>query len=112
MKRVVAFVPDLMDRSRLSAAAGSIGSVAVCFVARLDQLVEAAAGADLVLVDLARPGVLPVLSSIPAPTIGFASHVDHDLISAAGEAGCGQVLARSVFFTRLGTLLSSGGRPA
>lgn len=105
MKQVVAFVPDLMDRSRVSATAAT-GLVAVSFVASLDRLVEAAAGADLVLVDLARPGVLPVLSTIAAPTIGFASHVDHDLISAAGAAGCDQVLARSVFFSRLVSLLS------
>jgi len=106
MKRVVAFVPDLMDRSRVSAAASASDSVVVEFVGQAASLVEAAAGADLVLVDLARPGVLGLLGSIPAPTVGFASHVDRDLIAAAGEAGCGEVLARSVFFSRLGSLLA------
>jgi hypothetical protein len=102
MKRVVAFVPDLMDRSRVSAQASS---ASVEFVGRPAALAEAAAGADLVLVDLARPGVLDVLASIAAQTVGFASHVDRALFEAAGAAGCDEVLARSVFFARLPQLL-------
>jgi hypothetical protein len=97
MKRVVAYVPDLMDRSRLG---GSVN-----FVRAPAELVAASVGADLVLVDLGRPGVLEVLSSIGAPTIGFASHVDRELIDAARVAGCGEVLARSAFFSRLPRLL-------
>jgi hypothetical protein len=99
MKQVVAYVPDLMDRSRV-AAAGS-----VTFVRTPGELVAASAGADLVLVDLARPGVLDVLASIDVPTVGFASHVDRDLIAGARLAGCDQVLARSAFFSRLPQLL-------
>jgi hypothetical protein len=99
MKRVVAFVPDLMDRSRFGQAAG------VEFVDRPDQLVAAAAGADLVIVDLGRPGVLEVLPEITSPTVGFGSHVDRDLLEAARAAGCNQVLARSAFFSRLHELL-------
>ena len=101
MKRVVAFVPDLMDRSRVSAAGP------VEFVSQVSGLVAAADGADLVLVDVARAGVLSVLASIAAPTIGFASHVDRDLMAAAKAAGCGEVLARSVFFARLPSLLAA-----
>jgi hypothetical protein len=100
MTRVVAFIPDLMDRSRVPAG------VSVEFVSQVSGLVAAAVGADLVLVDLAQPGVLPALASIAAPTIGFASHVDRDLIAAAKAAGCGEVLARSVFFSRLPALLA------
>jgi hypothetical protein len=96
MKRIVAFVPDLMDRSRI----GQKGSVEW-----VDQLVDAAAGADLVIVDLGRPGVLEVLSGIDAPTVGFGSHVDRDLLQAARAAGCDQVLARSAFFSRLDQIL-------
>ncbi|HEY2302721.1 MAG TPA: hypothetical protein VGH66_12565 [Acidimicrobiales bacterium] len=104
MKRVVAFVPDLMDRSRISVSASS-ASVSLEFVGRPEALAEAAAGADLVLVDLARPGVLDVLASIGATTVGFASHVDRALFVAAGAAGCDEILARSVFFARLPRLL-------
>jgi hypothetical protein len=96
--KVVGFVPDLMDRSRVEAA-----GVPVQWVSSPGQL--AAADAELVIVDLSRPGVLEVLSSVSAPTIGFASHVDRDLIGAARAAGCQQVLARSAFFGRLAELL-------
>jgi hypothetical protein len=101
MKRIVAYVPDLMDRSRISAVAGS----SVAFVATPAALLEAATDADLAIVDLGRPGVLELLPEISIPSIGFASHVDRDLIAAAHAARCDQVLARSAFFGRLGELL-------
>jgi hypothetical protein len=99
MKRVVAFVPDLMDRSRFGQASG------VQFVDRPDQLVSAAREADLVIVDLGRPGVLDVLPDLAVPTVGFGSHVDRELLEAARAAGCDQVLARSAFFSRLQQIL-------
>jgi hypothetical protein len=51
--------------------------------------------------------VLPRLGH--ARTIGFASHVDDELIGAARAAGCDEVLPRSVFFRRWGS--PSGGQP-
>jgi hypothetical protein len=96
---VVAYVPDLMDRSRLAAVAP------VEFVGSPADLPGAAAGADVVVVDLARPGVLDVLPQITVVTIGFGSHVDRTLLEAARHAGCREVLARSAFFTRLPDLL-------
>jgi hypothetical protein len=101
MKRVVAYVPDLMDRSRISAAAGG----AVTFVATPSDLVGAAVDTDLVIVDLGRPGVLERLADLSTRTVGFASHVDRDLMAAAREAGCDQILARSAFFSRLRELV-------
>ncbi|HET7487070.1 MAG TPA: hypothetical protein VFJ85_04020 [Acidimicrobiales bacterium] len=101
MSRVAAFVPDLIDRSKVAAAGG--GDVA--FVRSPADL--AGAGAELVVVDLARPGVLEALGSL-APgvrSVGFASHVDRDLIAAAEAAGCGLVLPRSKFFSGLPELL-------
>jgi hypothetical protein len=98
MTRVVAFVPDLMDRSKVAAA-----GVDVTFVATPAALVGA--DADLVVVDLGRPGVLDVLASLHLPVIGFASHVDRDLMASARAAGCSQVLARSAFFSRVAQLL-------
>ena len=44
------------------------------------------------------------------PTLGFVSHVHADTIAAARAAGIDQVLARSAFAERLGTLL--GDPPA
>ena len=97
-KVIRAFVPDLMDRSRLNGIPG------VEFVASPDAL--AAEGADVVVVDLSRPGVLDALARlIDVRTIGFGSHVDRDLLAAARDAGCDLVLTRSGFFRRLGELL-------
>lgn len=102
--RVAAHVPDLMDRSRIAGA-----SPDVVFVARADALPEAAAGADVVVVDLSRAGVVEVLPDLAAAgvrVVGFASHVDRPLLAAARAAGCGEVLARSAFFSRLPELLA------
>jgi len=109
--KVVAYVPDLMDRSKVVAATSGIGAELVA-VASPGRLVDAAVGADVVVVDLGRPGVLEVIGSLGAvPTVGFASHVDTDLLRRARQAGCGRVLARSVFFGRLPATLSAGASP-
>jgi hypothetical protein len=103
MQSVVAYVPDLMDRSKVSAAAGDVR-----FVARPDALASAAAAADLVVVDLGRPGVIDALADVAAlgvRVIGFGSHVDRDVLDEARAAGCSQVLARSAFFAQIGQLL-------
>jgi hypothetical protein len=105
MTRTIAYVPDLMDRSRLSAVAG------VTFVASPAALVDAAVDADLVVVDLGRPGVLDALAQIAVPTIGFGSHVDRVLLDAARAAGCDRVMARSAFFGHAAELLSGPGEP-
>lgn len=104
MRRVVAYVPDLMDRSRL----GARSDVDVAFVDSPSGLAAAAVDAALVVVDLARPGVLEALASgeIGAPIVGFGSHVDADLLAAARAAGCQRVLPRSRFFRELPQLLA------
>jgi hypothetical protein len=48
----------------------------------------------------------PVLAAIP--TVGFASHVQTDVIDAARRAGVGEVLARSAFAQRLPDILERG----
>jgi AmiR/NasT family two-component response regulator len=103
--KVVAFVPDLLDRSKVAAAGD------VSFVSRPEQLAEAATsqGADVVVVDLTRPGVVEVLGQVPVPVIAFANHTRRDLMEAATAAGAHQVMARSAFFARLDELL--GGAP-
>src|SRR5690348_8077093 len=90
--RVCALVADLMDRSRISASlpdAVFVRDAAAC------------AGADVVIVDLARSGehVGAVRAAVPAARIvGFGPHVDDDGASAAGAAGADVVLPRSSFF--------------
>jgi hypothetical protein len=89
--KVVAFVPDLMDRSKVSSAAPG-----ATFVARPEDL--ASTDADLVVLDLTRPGAVEVIPEIKARTVGFCRHTMRDVIAAAEAAGCDRVLVRSEFF--------------
>ena len=94
---MAAFVPDLMDRSRLA-------GLGVEFVAAPADL--AGTGADVVVVDLGRPGVLDALPGLAGRrTIGFGSHVDRAVLDAARAAGCAEVMPRSEFFRRARELL-------
>ena len=98
---VVVYAPDLMDRSRISAAVAG-----ATFVGRPEGLAAAAVD-DVVAVDVSRSGVLEWLPSVRARRIiGFGSHVDRDVLEAARAAGCTEVLARSAFFSRLPDLFS------
>jgi hypothetical protein len=104
-RRVVALVPDLMDRSRLA----RLGDVEVVHVATPQDLAVTAAIGDLVVVDLSRPGVLDVVAGLGVPVVGFASHVDTALLDAARAAGCEEVLPRSRFFATLAARLDTEG---
>jgi hypothetical protein len=95
----LAYVPDLMDRSRLS-------GLDVTFVASPEDLV-AAGPDDVVVVDLGRDAVLHVLPRVQgARTIGFGSHVDRERLERARAAGCDEVMARSEFFRRAHEILT------
>lgn len=105
MTRVVAFVPDLMDRSRLARLGADVEVVHASSPAALSDLAQPD---DLVVLDLSRPGVLDALASgLAGRVVGFASHVDAELIAAAESAGCPEVLPRSRFFARLPELLAA-----
>lgn len=95
---VVAYVPDLMDRSKVAAAGD------VTFVDDPQALVDAPG--DVVVVDLMRPGVLEVLPALEGRrVIGFGRHTERALLEAARAAGCDEVLPRSAFFPHLDRLL-------
>lgn len=93
-QRTAVFVPDLMDQSKVRSALPdaerlrSVGQLAGC-------------DADVVIVDLNRPGVIEAIPDLSGLVIGFASHVDDDVIALAWAAGASEVLPRSVFFKRL-----------
>jgi CheY-like chemotaxis protein len=113
---ILAILDDLLFASKIRAAASQLG-VPVAFARS-----SAAALADmrrqppaLVILDLnnARTDPLatvagmkldPALAAIP--TVGFASHVQTDVIDAARKAGVGEVLARSAFAQRLPEILA------
>ena len=97
--KVAAYVPDLMDRSKVAAAAPG-----ATFVTRADDL--AGMDADLVVLDLTRPGAVDVLPRLQARTVGFCRHTMRDVIAAAEQAGCDRVLARSEFFADVAGALS------
>jgi hypothetical protein len=90
MTGIAAFVPDLLDRSKVAGLGG------VTFVARAADL--AGTDASLVIVDLTRPGVVDVLPEIRGHVVAFANHTARDLMAAARAAGCDEVMPRSDFF--------------
>lgn len=101
--RVVALVPDLIDRSKVATAAAGVR-----FVVTPEQLADAAREADLVVVDLGRPRVLDLLPAVVASgarVVGFGSHVDRATLEAAQATGC-EAMPRSQFFRSLGALLA------
>lgn len=105
MSSILAFVPDLMDRSRLK------GIQNIIFVPTLEEL-EMAKSEDIVVIDLSRPLVLETIAKIKQACdtpkiIGFGSHVDKELLASAHKIGCDQVLARSAFFSRSLELLKT-----
>lgn len=90
--RVVALVVDLMDRSRISAAIAEV---------QFARGVEGAAGADVVIVDLARdPAAVARVREVAsaARIVAFGPHVDDAGLAAARSAGADAVLPRSRFF--------------
>jgi hypothetical protein len=93
--KVVALAPDLGDRSRI----GAVAPEAV-FVGAAALLPQAAEGADVVLVDLSRAGVLDVLDEVVAlggRVVAYGPHVDAELLAAATAAGA-EAVPRSRFF--------------
>ncbi len=104
--RVVGYVPDLMDRSKIAAA-----SPGTRFVSTPAELAGAAddLDAELVVVDLSRPGVLDVVSSVAGSrrVMGFASHLDAARLARVLPQGC-QVMFRSAFFAGLGAFFADG----
>jgi DNA-binding NarL/FixJ family response regulator len=90
--KVVAFVTDLMDRSKVQAAVPD---------ATFARDPADAADADVVVVDLVRFGdaIAALRTAAPgARIVAFGPHVDDELLARAGEAGADSVMPRSLFF--------------
>lgn len=90
--RVVALVGDLMDRSKVTAAVPGT---------EFARSADGCAGADVVVVDLARfaAEVAPAREAAPAARIvAYGPHVAEDALARARADGADAVLARSAFF--------------
>jgi len=90
--KIVAMIPDLMDRSRLSAALADVEFAA-------DP--ARSAGADVVVIDLGRhaEAVASVRAAAPqARIVAFGPHVASEVLARAEEDGADVVVPRSRFF--------------
>jgi CheY-like chemotaxis protein len=111
---ILAAVDDLIFLSKIQQTARLIGALVEPVDPRKLEQRVAPAGVCAVILDLNhRSGsaveALRALKANPAtahvPVVGFVSHVQSDLIAAARDAGCDDVLARSAFTAQLAQLL-------
>jgi PleD family two-component response regulator len=112
---ILAVLDDLMFSSKIKTAANQLG-VDLRFSRSLDGALETMRKNPpaLVIFDLNNErlnplGIVAAMHADPAltsiPTLGYASHVQTDVINAARQAGVGEVLARSAFTQQLGEIL-------
>lgn len=96
------FAPDLADRSRIAAFVPT-----ATFVKVATEISDLAEGADIVVLDLSRPGVLALLPEVVSRAgrvLAFGPHVASSALEEATAAGA-TALPRSRFFRELGSLL-------
>jgi PleD family two-component response regulator len=112
---ILAVLDDLMFSSKIKTTAGQLG-VTVTFARSADAAIAEMrkSAPSLVILDLnnARTNPLGIVASMKEdaalasiPTVGYASHVQTDVINAARQAGVGEVLARSAFTIQLADIL-------
>lgn len=100
----MAFVTDLMDRSKLARA----GEVAI------GRDASDAEGADVVVVDLgAHADVIPAarLLAPSARIVAFGRHTDVDVLRKALDDGADESLPRSKFFADVAGSILPGAAP-
>ena len=105
---VVAVVDDMFFKAKIRAVAEAVGAE-ISFPRTKEALLERAASADLVIVDLQNEKIDPLSlppELRPAPLLGFFSHVEVELLRSALAAGYDRVMPRSVFTRDLADILS------
>jgi PleD family two-component response regulator len=113
---ILAVLDDLMFSSKIKTAANQLG-VDLRFSRSLDGALETMRKnpTTLVIFDLNNTRINPLtivaaMKDDPAlsgiPTVGYASHVQTDVIDAARQAGVGEVLPRSAFSAHIGEILT------
>jgi DNA-binding NarL/FixJ family response regulator len=111
---ILAVVDDLLFLSKIQQTAKHVGvAVKSACPADLSKLaIEDAPNALIIDLNHRSGKALEVLYALKSDlktkdivVIGFVSHVQTDLITAARDAGCDLILARSAFVSRLPSLL-------
>jgi PleD family two-component response regulator len=112
---ILAVLDDLLFTSKIKNAAAQTGTSirfarsSVDALAEMRRLVPSLVIFDLnsshtdplaTLAEMKKDGTLAAI-----PTIGFASHVHSDVMTAARDAGMDEVMARSAFTMRLGDII-------
>jgi CheY-like chemotaxis protein len=114
---VLAILDDLMFSSKIKTAAAQLG-VEVAFARSATAALDAIRGGapTMVILDLNNPRTDPLgtvaaikrdYATMAIRTVGYASHVQTDVIEAARQAGVDEVLPRSAFAARLGDILAT-----
>jgi CheY-like chemotaxis protein len=115
---VVALVEDLFFLAKIRETAKAIGVTVIAGETQRGTAAIAEARPQAIYLDLNARGLpaldwIRVLKSDPAtrpiPIIGFVSHVQQELITAARAAGCDSVMARSAFARQLPDMLRELG---
>lgn len=112
---ILAVLDDLMFTSKIKTTAGQLG-VPIAFARSADAALAAmrTSAPSLVVFDLnnTRINPLAVVAAMKADpalasirTVGYASHVQVDVINAARQAGVDEVMARSAFTQNLAAIL-------
>ena len=113
---ILAVLDDLMFTSKIKTTATQLG-VPVTFVRSADAALAGMRHTrpSLVILDLnnARTNPLSIVAGMKQDpslatirTVGYASHVQVDVINAARQAGVDDVMARSAFTQNLAEILS------
>lgn len=115
---VLYVVRDLLFVSKLREAAESVG-VEVQPVRDVEAFPGVAREVRLVVLDLGLPQSLRALELLAAdpdaarvPTVGFVGHERTDVMETAKALGCGRVLAKGEFASKLRSLLVDPTRDA
>lgn len=111
MTRLVGLLSgNLMDRSRIGPLVDRSGAQLIVWTNHAAATHDAGGDPpDLILADLAAPGSLQAIEKwvqTGVRVIAYGPHVDREALRSARQAGAEQVLARSVFFEKLGELFS------
>jgi CheY-like chemotaxis protein len=113
---ILCVVDDLMFAVKISAAAKAV-QADIAFERAPNAVIDRVRreSPSLVIFDLNSARLKPIetIRTMKADeqlrttrTLGYVSHVQAETIAAAREAGCDEVLARSAFSERLGSILS------